>query len=92
MTSLLTSEIINYNISNINYNINNNNINIKFINHVNKNISYDISSNNINENNIDLFSEYKLNNFYFNPNKNSPPDEWRYRLEKRIKKFNNKFL
>ena len=91
MNSLLTSELINY-ISNPKYNSNINNINIPIVNYTNKNISYDISSNNIDENNLYLFNEYKLNNFYFNPNKNSPPDEWRFRLQSRIKKFNNNFL
>tara|TARA_B100000035_G_C20575858_1_gene368952 strand:- start:110 stop:382 length:273 start_codon:yes stop_codon:yes gene_type:complete len=90
MSSLLSLEIINYNNTIIN-NINNNHKNNdKLLNYVKKNL-YDISGNNF-EYNINLYNEYKLNNFYFNPNKNSPPDEWCFRLESRIKKFKNNFL
>ena len=37
---------------------------------------------------LDLTDQYSLNANIFNPSKMSPPDNWRCRLEKRIKDFN----
>lgn len=36
--------------------------------------------------------ECKLNINNFNPMKNSPPNDWQIRLEKRLKKIDNKIL
>ena len=75
MYSLLTEEL-KYNINN---NINNNN-EIKLINKEFKNTSTkDILSNK---------KEYSVNVNNFNPGKNSPPNEWQFRLIKRINSYN----
>ena len=80
MYSLLTEELKN-NI-NINNNINNNNnINeIKLINKEFKNTST--------KDKLSNKKEYSVNVNNFNPGKNSPPNEWQFRLIKRINSYN----
>ena len=41
-----------------------------------------------NDNKITYFNQYSLNIHCFNPTKNSPPNEWQFRLIKRINSFN----
>jgi hypothetical protein len=91
MYSLLTEElknnninnIINNNINNNNNNNNNNNININSIKLINKEFkttsTKDILSNK---------KEYSVIVNNFNPGKNSPPNEWQFRLIKRINSYN----
>ena len=80
MYSLLTEELKN-NI-NINNNINNNNnINeIKLINKEFKNTST--------KDKLSNKKEYSVNVNNFNPGKNSPPNDWQFRLIKRINSYN----
>ena len=79
MYSLLTEELKNNNNIINNNNINNNN-EIKLINKEFKNTSTkDILSNK---------KEYSVNVNNFNPGKNSPPNEWQFRLIKRINSYN----
>jgi len=74
MYSLLTEELKNNNID-----INNNN-DIKLINKELDNTSIkDILINK---------KEYSVNVNNFNPGKNSPPNEWQFRLIKRINSYN----
>lgn len=76
MYSLLTEELKNNNID-IN---NNNNNDIKLINKELDNTSTkDILINK---------KEYSVNVNNFNPGKNSPPNEWQFRLIKRINSYN----
>jgi len=82
MSSLLTYELTNYNYDS-NYNNNNNN-NILNNNILNNNIlNNNILNNNILNNNIDC----KLDKHFFNPEKNSPPNEWNDRLLRRINSY-----
>ena len=75
MYSLLTEELINNNNNN-----NNNNNEIKLINKEFKNTSTkEILSNK---------KEYNINVNNFNPGKNSPPNDWQFRLIKRINSYN----
>lgn len=76
MYSLLTEELKN---NNNNIDINNNN-DIKLINKELDNTSTkDILINK---------KEYSVNVNNFNPGKNSPPNEWQFRLIKRINSYN----
>lgn len=75
MYSLLTEELNN----NINNNIINNN-QIKLINKELKNTST--------KDLLDYKKEYSVNVNNFNPGKNSPPNEWQFRLIKRINSYN----
>ena len=73
MTSLLTMELNNYNISNkLNKNINTKK------NEITENIE------NYFKKNKNMTNEYSINVNIFNPTKNSPPNEWQFRLIKRI--------
>ena len=96
MLSNLTQEILEYN----NRNINNRNINNRNINNRNINISIKNKENTIKTidniicTNIGITKsessnpiECKLDVQFFNPEKNSPPNEWQYRLMKRINSF-----
>ena len=78
MLSYLTEDNITCYISS---NFNKNIINNKFNNY------YDNNYNDNNDNNDN--NQYSLNIHCFNPTKNSPPNEWQYRLIKRINSFNN---
>ena len=81
--SLLTQELNN---SNDNYY---NGINIKNIsnNFFEKNIEKIIEKKIVN--NSICMNECSLNIHSFNPTKNSPPNEWQFRLIKRINSFNS---
>jgi hypothetical protein len=75
MYSLLTEELINNN-----NNIINNNNEIKLINKEFKNTST--------KDKLSNKKEYSVNVNNFNPGKNSPPNEWQFRLIKRINSYN----
>ena len=80
MISLLTEELKNFENK-----VYNNNYKIK-----EKNSYENIIENNIKckfHNNSNYINEYSLNIHSFNPTKNSPPNEWQYRLIKRINSF-----
>jgi len=79
MYSLLTEELNN---SDYNQNLYNNKyqINKQLINK-----EIDINSSKNNNNNS---QEYSINVNTFNPGKNSPPNEWQFRLIKRINSYN----
>ena len=74
MYSLLTEELKN------NININNNINEIKLINKEFKNTSA--------KDKLSNKKEYSVNVNNFNPGKNSPPNEWQFRLIKRINSYN----
>jgi len=79
MSSLLTQQLVNYdyvchNRSNNNYKTYIENIEKKTIHHICKK-NY-------------IPNECSLNIHSFNPTKNSPPNEWQFRLIKRINSFN----
>ena len=46
-----------------------------------------IPRSNLTQNDLDLTEQYSLNSNVFNPSKMSPPDNWKFRLEKRLKDF-----
>ena len=77
MSSLLSQEIEKYNNSN-NNNSNNNNSNIIHKCNSLKNIANDYLT----------INECCLNKHFFNPMKNSPPNDWQSRLMKRITNLN----
>ena len=85
MLSYLTEDNISCYISS---NFNKNSIDNKFNNYYdnNNNTHYEYYKN---DNKITDFNQYSLNIHCFNPTKNSPPNEWQYRLIKRINSFNN---
>tara|TARA_B100001175_G_scaffold59809_2_gene48425 strand:+ start:131 stop:391 length:261 start_codon:yes stop_codon:yes gene_type:complete len=81
MSSLLTQQLVNYdyqchNRSNNYYKTSIQNIQKKPIHQISKKNTYNISN------------ECSLNIHCFNPTKNSPPNEWQFRLIKRINSFN----
>lgn len=81
MSSLLTQQLVNHdyechNRSNNNYKNYIENIEKKAINQICKKNLYNIAN------------ECSLNIHSFNPTKNSPPNEWQFRLIKRINSFN----
>lgn len=78
MHSLLTEELKRYDIDNKNISENSN----KYINKIEKVVSDKFNKS------IDNYTEYGLNSHKFNPTKNSPPNEWQYRLLKRINSLN----
>ena len=98
MYSLLTEELKKYTENNtlpkINTlpknNANNSKIIIKVDSNDNDNkfinINYNIDKSQVNDDPID---ECRLNINIFNPGKNSPPNEWQFRLLKRINSINN---
>tara|TARA_B100001250_G_scaffold397957_1_gene405653 strand:+ start:519 stop:779 length:261 start_codon:yes stop_codon:yes gene_type:complete len=81
MISLLTQELNNYDYDN------HNQINIKKISNntfekkIEKNVENKFKSNSIKECSLNIHS--------FNPTKNSPPNEWQFRLIKRINSLNS---
>tara|TARA_Y100000389_G_C17383476_1_gene475667 strand:+ start:206 stop:457 length:252 start_codon:yes stop_codon:yes gene_type:complete len=75
MYSLLTQEL-----TNLNYNKNKQLMNKQLIN---KEVDIDSNKNIFNNN-----QEYSINVNNFNPEKNSPPSEWQFRLIKRINSYN----
>jgi len=75
MLSLLSKEIEIHNSSN---------------NKTNLSISYILDENKKNLNNQNKEIECKLNVNNFDPMKNSPPNDWQLRLEKRLKNIDNK--
>ena len=81
MISSLTQELNKYN--------NHNQINIKKISNnpfekkIEKNVENKFKNKSIS------IKEYSLNIHSFNPTKNSPPNEWQFRLIKRINSFNS---
>jgi hypothetical protein len=83
MISLLTQELNNYDYDN------HNQINIKKISNntfekkIEKNVENKFKSNSIS------IKECSLNIHSFNPTKNSPPNEWQFRLIKRINSLNS---
>jgi len=85
MLSNLTQEILEYNSRNIN---NINNINIKNKANTIKTTKSIVYTNiGISKNESSNSNECKLDVQFFNPEKNSPPNEWQYRLMKRINSF-----
>jgi hypothetical protein len=94
MYSLLTEEIKNYNLENNNLikNKEKNNfqkivINIKDQNDFEKKVISNIKK--ISSLNSLLDEEYSINMNSFNPMKNSPPNNWNYRLLSRINSLND---
>ena len=91
MISLLTQELTNYDYDN------NNQINITktsnntFEKSIEKNIEKSIEKNVENKfkSNFISIKECRLNIHSFNPTKNSPPNEWQFRLIKRINSLNS---
>tara|TARA_Y100000996_G_C22541751_1_gene650268 strand:- start:1499 stop:1774 length:276 start_codon:yes stop_codon:yes gene_type:complete len=86
MHSYLTSDIIT---SNNSFNFNKNIIDNKLNNYNDDNNNNNYYEYCKNGNKITDSNQYSLNIHCFNPTKNSPPNEWQYRLIKRINSFNN---
>jgi len=91
MLSNLSQEILEYNTRNINTrNINNIDININIKNKettIKTTESIVCTNIGISKNDFSNPNECKLDVQFFNPEKNSPPNEWQYRLMKRINSF-----
>lgn len=83
MVSLLSKELENFDYTL--YNKFNNKCKNEYSNYYEEKVENNIQ-NKLNNNN----NEYSLNTHIFNPTKNSPPNEWQYRLIKRINSFNSR--
>ena len=87
MISLLTQELNKYDYDNYNQinikNISKNPFEKKIEKNIEKNIENKFKSNSIS------IKECSLNIHSFNPTKNSPPNEWQFRLIKRINSLNS---
>jgi hypothetical protein len=94
MYSLLTEEIKNYNLENNNLiknkektNFQKNTININDENDFEKKVISNIKKNSSLKSLLN--EEYSINIHIFNPMKNSPPNNWNYRLLSRINSLND---
>jgi len=81
MSSLLTMELNNYDYHN--------HINIKKTSNNTFEKNIEINVENKFKNNFISIKECSLNIHSFNPTKNSPPNEWQFRLIKRINSLNS---